>query len=325
LERLRDRGDVRRLVAVLDAHDWVLDRDGVLVDFAVAKRIEAVRALATIDDPSAEEGVTRALQDDDPRVRREAVEGLAPAPSMRAAKALARALARWRNPASERARQAALDLLVQLADEINAVEYTQTLVETRTDESLRDEERSAVSRLFAADSGPVAEVFARELVQRLEAGDTVERRLVQDTLVAMGSTSVGPLLSVLDDPVRRHAAAAALGPIRDPRAVPALIDLLSHGPQDIRPTAARALGAIRDPRALEALVRASGDPRTDLRDAALEALDQMRGVAGMLGVAELVRDQTGEAMHSAQEQVADGPRPPGAASYRSLLQRLLGR
>jgi PBS lyase HEAT-like repeat len=143
----------------------------------------------------------------------------------RAAKALARTAALWRTPALETAHQAAIDLLVGLADELSAVEYTQVLVETRAD-GLSDEEQTAVSRLFAADNGPVAEIFAGELVDRLQAGYEPGRRLVDQTLVAMGSISVGPLVSALDD-ARRRSAAAALGAIRDARAVPALIELLS--------------------------------------------------------------------------------------------------
>jgi HEAT repeat protein len=325
VERLRDRGDVRRLTSMLDEHDWVLDRDGVLVDFAVARRLAAVTALGTIDDPSAEDGLVRALADDDPRVRRGAVEALAPTPGAHAAKALAKAMAHWSTPDSESARLAALELLVGLADELNAVEYGQALVQRRHDEGLTAEERTAVSRLFAADSGPVAEIFARELVQRLAAREESDRRLVRETLIAMGRVCVGPLVSVLGDPGRRRAAASALGEIRDPQAVVPLIDVLSNGDPDVRPSAARALGAIRDPRALEALARASGDPSSDVRDAALEALDQMRGVIAMIGAAAFNLDNAGdEASSSAgadptRARPLDTPRIP-----RSLLQRLLG-
>jgi HEAT repeat protein len=312
---------------MLDAHDWVLDRDGVLVDFAVARRVAAVTALGSIDEPSAEDGLIRALEDDDPRVRRAAVEALAPAPGMHAAKALAKAMALWWTPGSEPARRAALDLLVGLGDELNAVEYAQVLVQTRHDEGLSEEERTAVHRLFAADSGPVAEIFARELVQRLGESDERDSRLARETLVAMGAVSVGALVPALRDPERRRVAAGALGAIRDPRAVVPLIDVLSNGDPDVQPHAARALGEIRDPRALEALVRASGDPRTDVRDAALEALDQMRGVIAMLGAAAFNLDKSGaEAAPAAGAEPTDGPRLNSApVTPRSLLQRLLGR
>ena len=326
IQRLRDRGDVRRLVGLLGGHDWIVDRDGVLLDLDVGSRIETVYALGTIDDLSAEDGIVRALGDDDPRVRRAAVEALAPSPSPRAAKALARTAALWRTPALEPAHQAAVDLLVGLADELNAVEYTQILVETRAD-GLSGAERAAISRLFAADSGPVAEVFAGELVQRLRAEYELERRLVHDTLIAMGRVSVGPLIAALDDHARRCSAAAALGTIRDACAVPALVDMLSDREPTAQATAARALGEIRDPRALEALVRASGDPHADVRDAALEALDQMRGVVAALGASTLHRDNRADpAAPPSNRQRENGPSfRAGDGSYRSLLQRLLGR
>jgi HEAT repeat protein len=326
VERLRERGDVRRLVGLLGGHDWIVDRDGVLLDLDVGRRIEAVYALGTIDDLSAEDGIVRALADDDPRVRRAAVKALAPSPSPRAAKALARTAALWRTPALEPAHQAAVDLLVGLADELNAVEYTQILVETRADR-LSDAEQAAVRRLFAADSGPVAEVFAGELAHRLRAGYEPERSLVDETLVAMGSISVGPLIAALDDRARRRSAAAALGAIRDARAVPALVDLLSEDEPAAQATAARALGEMRDPRALEALIQASGDPHADVRDAALEALDQMRGVVAVLGAATLHGDKRADpAAPPPNRHVESGPTfGAGDESYRSLLQRLLGR
>lgn len=327
VERLRDRGDVRRLVRMLDKHDWVLDRDGVLVDFAVARRLAAVTALGTIGDPDAEDGLVRALEDPDARVRRAAVEALAPAPGRHASKALAKAMARWTTPDSESARRTALDLLVALADELNAVEYAQALVEIRHAGGLAEEDRIAVSRLFAADSGPVAEIFARELVQRLDDGADPDERLARETLIAMGDVSVPPLLAALADRSRRVPAAAALGAIRDRRAVGPLIDVLSNGPPDVRASAARALGEIRDPEAVEALVHASHDPETEVRDAALEALDQMRGVIAMLGAAAFNLEKTGEeGSSSAGARAANGAHPvAGPATPRSLLQRLLGR
>ena len=189
---------------MLDKHDWVLDRDGVLVDFAVARRLAAVTALGTIGDPDAEDGLVRALEDPDARVRRAAVEALAPAPGRHASKALAKAMARWTTPDSESARRTALDLLVALADELpNAVEYAQALVEIRHAGGLAEEDRIAVSRLFAADSGPVAEIFARELVQRLDDGADPDERLARETLIAMGDVSVPPLLAALADRSRR--------------------------------------------------------------------------------------------------------------------------
>jgi hypothetical protein len=213
-------------------------------------------------------------------------------------------------------------VLVELADEVHAVCYGETLVEDGGRASLTPDEEQAVRRLFAADSGPVAEVFAAELTQELGA-DGSGRALEGQMLVAMGPISVRPLVSALQHPTRRSAAAAALGGIRDVRAVPALVDLLSTPDPTVRLRAARALGEIRDPQALEPLIHASADENAEVRDAALEALDGMRSVITMLGAAAAV--------------ISDGPpqiqplmgEPEILArlgiGQRALLRRLRGR
>jgi HEAT repeat protein len=324
VERLRDRGDVRRLVKVLDRHDWLVDRDGHRVDLELGRRIEAVAALGTIKSRDAEEGVIRALDDGDPRVRHAAVVALRPRPSMRALKVVARAAATWSDPAAKSARDAAMELLLELGDELHAVEYTQALVDDENRSSLGPEEERFVSELFQADSGPVAEIFANELSLALEEP---ERRVVWQALVAMGNVSVRPLISALDDPRRRHLAATALGALRDTNAVPALMRLLSGGNAADRAAAADALGEIRYPGALEALVRASGDPDAGVRDAAQDALDRMRGVLlAMAGASALLVEQ---GRHSAAQSDDLDAGPPWlgttALDSRSLLQRLLGR
>jgi HEAT repeat protein len=91
--------------------------------------------------------------------------------------------------------------------------------------------------------------------------------------VEIGAASVGPLLYVVRDthlyPVaKRVAAAGAIGDIRDPSAVDALIAALSEVP-----SAAEALGAIGDPRAAGPLRARLADPhltatyRATLREA----------------------------------------------------------
>jgi hypothetical protein len=326
VEWLRDRSDVRRLTRLLSYHDWVVDRDGHLVDLGVGRRIEVVTALGAIGDPAAHEAILRGLEDDDPRVRRASVEALGPYPSDRAARTLAAAAARWRQPDLEDAHQAAVDLLVGLADELNAVEYAQALLDDRQRDSLAPPEQLAAQGLFAADSGPATESFAEHLVATLGAGDETERGVAQQLLVALGGMSVEPLVAALQDPARRVVAAAALGAIRDTRAVSPLLEALTRGDRAVRAAAARALGEIRDPSALEALVEASGDPDPAVRDAALEAIDAMPRVVATLGTRALTLDEGGDAPPPPRDDSAETQalREPGF-HHRSLLQRLLGR
>lgn len=323
VERLRERGDVPRLVEILNPHGRRADSD---VD--VGRRIEAVRGLGTIKSSSGEEGVIRALADPDPRVRHAAVEALRPTPSGRAVKALARVAATWRHPAFESAREAALALLLEVGDELAAVEYAQVLVSEERRPSLTPEEQSAVRRLFTADGGPGARVFAHEQALALGTAAEPERRVIYETLVAMGEVSVGPLISALDDPARRPLAASALGALRDTAAVPPLVHVLSTADATARAAAACALGEIRDPGALEALVRASGDSHPHVRDAAQDALDRMRGVLlAMAGAAPFLAEQ-GRNLVGPPDGTADAGAPRLAATSadpRSTFQRLLGR
>lgn len=64
VERLRDSRDVAGLAGLLHAGDW-------------RERLEATRALATIGDSQARSPLLVALDDTEPRVRREALAGLA--------------------------------------------------------------------------------------------------------------------------------------------------------------------------------------------------------------------------------------------------------
>jgi HEAT repeat protein len=70
-------------------------------------------------------------------------------------------------------------------------------------------------------------------------------------------------------------AAAALGEIRDPRAVPLLIAALGDKDWKLRAAAAEALGKIGDPRAAQPLIAILVDSRWDVRSAAEEALEQL--------------------------------------------------
>ena len=296
------------------------------VDLEVERRVDVVTALGSIDTSDAEAGVVYALRDSDVRVLLAAVRALRPAPSPRAAKELASAAATWREPAYDAARAAAIQLLIDARDELYAVEYAQTLIDDERRNSLRPEEEASVRALFAADSGSVAELMADDLALSLGAADERERELAFQTLVAMGPVSVRALISGLDDPDRRRSAAAALGAVRDSRAVPALTKLLSSQDAAARAAAARALGQIRDPGAIDGLVGVSADPDPDVRDAALDALDGMRGLLlAILGTATAHAGEQPNRLPSPDHAgEVDAPRLPQGALQRSLLQRLLG-
>jgi len=327
VERLAARGDVRRLVRLLGAHDWLVDRDGRACDLAVGRRLEAVDALGSMRGDDAEQGLLVALADDDPRVVRAAVDALRPTPGPRTAKALAAAAATWRDPARSSARTAALDLLTSLDDEVLAVVFAETLVE-EADGDLTPHEQAALRVLFDIEQGHGTTVLAERLAHRIGATDEPERRRAHQTLVALRSAAVPPLLDALRDPARRDAACDALAMIRDVRPVPILLSMLERGDARERVLAARTLGAIRDPRALDALRAAANDAEPDVRDAALDALDRLGGMVKTLGtavVADSSERHTDPRPAAADLSAGDPHEPEQALWQRRLLERLRRR
>jgi HEAT repeat protein len=319
IERLRDRGDSRRLIKILDKHDWLVDRDGMAQDLAVNRRIEAVRALGMIDSDHAEEGVVRALEDGDRRVRVAAVDALLPGPSELAAETLARIAAGWRGPDFERERAAAVQLLADLEDESLAVVYAQTLANDQERDELTEQDETDLRQLFDRPGGADALALADRLTERLSEPDLRRRRRAQQVLVALGPTAVVPLTAALHDPARQQPACVALGQIRDKRALPALVRVLEAGEPEARVAAANALGDIRDAGALESLIRAASDSDARVRDAALEALDKLRSLVAGLSAAALAE--------SIERAAVEGPvpRPPAnGQDHRTILRRLLG-
>jgi HEAT repeat protein len=320
VERLRDRGDSRRLVKILDKHDWLVDRDGMAQDLAVNRRIEAVRALGMIDNDHAEEGVVKALEDGDRRVRLAAVDALLPGPSDLAAETLARIAAGWRGPDFERERAAAVQVLADLDDESLAVVYAQSLANDQDRAELSAQDDEDLRRLFRKSGGAESLALADRLAERLSDPDERRQSRAHQVLVTLGATAVVTLTAALHDPSRRRAACVALGEIRDQRAVPALVRMLEAGDAETRVEAAKALGDIRDGGALEPLIRAASDRDARVRDAALEALDKLRSLVAGLSAAALAESIE----RAAKEGPTPGP-PANGHDHRTILRRLLGR
>jgi HEAT repeat protein len=83
----------------------------------------------------------------------------------------------------------------------------------------------------------------------------------------------------------------ALGRLRDPAAVPALIERFTTDERDVRKAAAYALGEIGDPRAVPALSAALSDPIHDVRYNAAIALARF-GDKRAIGVIREMLDRT---------------------------------
>jgi HEAT repeat protein len=101
---------------------------------------------------------------------------------------------------------------------------------------------------------------------------------VREVVVGLGAPAVPALIQALGDGWDdvRAAAAEALGNLGDPQAIPALIKALGDYWYDVRRAAAEALGKLGDPQAIPALIQALGDYQDDVRRAAQQAIQQIQ-------------------------------------------------
>jgi HEAT repeat protein len=142
--------------------------------------------------------------------------------------------------------------------------------------------------------GPRGVPFLTEL---LVAGSPTERRLAAVALGHVASRHARPVLSrTLEDPDDELVAdaARALGQLGDVRATAALIALLrDRRPWFVRVAAAAALGALEDPAAVPALVEELDAEEWDLRNAAARSLVALDpdGLDGVMTAMDTVSDR----------------------------------
>lgn len=130
---------------------------------------------------------------------------------------------------------------------------------------------------------------------------------VADVLVALGPTSIPPLLELLvKGPVDLTVRVIAiLGLFKDSRVLPALEECLQTGPADVREAAAAALGEIGMAQAIPGLKRAVSDPVARVRAAAIRALGRLK---------------CQDACELLQDRLADGAWEVRAASAAALRE-----
>ncbi len=95
-------------------------------------------------------------------------------------------------------------------------------------------------------------------IELLQSGDPLKKRAAATALGKTGSPeALTPLIKALvdDDHFVRSMAARALGSLGDRRAVPALISLLQDTQDKVRSAALLALAKLKDPRSVPALVK----------------------------------------------------------------------
>ncbi len=134
----------------------------------------------------------------------------------------------------------------------------------------------------------------RYYVKLLDSGNPYLDDWSRRNLIQLGSTAVPPLLEALknEPPRKRFLICEILGQIRDPRAVPALIDRLKD--QEANPSvasaAARALGRLGDRRAVEPLMEKLDTPDRELLYNTIVALGNLRSKQAVESILEKVND-----------------------------------
>jgi HEAT repeat protein len=129
-----------------------------------------------------------------------------------------------------------------------------------------------------------------------------------------------------DDPRVRRYLALAMGRLKDPRAVPLLIEALDEDPgqaadAETQIYALWALGAIADPAALPALMQAAKSSDPGLRKTAVHALGSFPGDASRAALAEALQDAVEDVRWNAAIALARRGDAAGAPVLASLLDR----
>jgi HEAT repeat protein len=168
-----------------------------------------------------------------------------------------------------------------------------------------------LARVLGWLEGPAVERALTRMLGRDDArADAVQ------ALVAAGPRVVDVLLDQLgaEDLETRRAAVIALARIRDPRAVPALIDALRDA--ELLPLVASALGGIADPRAFEPLVELLRHDAAAVRQAAVAALVAVRHPESERRVLALLDDPDPRCREAAAKLVPRLAPRPGVEALR---------
>jgi len=306
---------------MLDYRDMRAATDGVLWDLGAPVRAEATTALAGLDGPAAEEGLTQALADPHPLVRSAALDAIAGLPRPTAKDRLLSGLVSWPFPGDYSALEQTVGILVDWAPEGLAEDFAVRLLDPEAPD-LDDRHEDALAALLSAD--PRGQVAAAKLAERLVGELTrpasgARAARAEKLLGCVGAPGAEAVLSALE-PTRASAAVVrAAAAMRDARAVEPLVNLLSAQGLEVRAAAATALGRLNDTRAVQSLVASTQDPEQDVRDAASDALNRMGMAAVIVVVANVMRDAVREQLGSG-EGAADAEKQVGSGATENSLQ-----
>ena len=153
---------------------------------------------------------------------------------------------------------------------------------------------------------PKGEALLKEdlgkLIEKLMAVQSLESFDAREELLEIGRPAVDALLLAAKDkrPEMRHLACDLLGEIRDPKAVPVLVEALGDKDEfgtSVASAAARALGRCGDRGPIPALVKALESPDRDLRYEAARALGILRADEAKAPLRKLLKDAAETSHH----------------------------
>jgi len=326
VERLRAKGDLDSLAAILARERFVLDEDGVVLDLDAPAKLEATQAVASLDRAGSVDALASALSSPAEPVRLAALEALGGSDDGRVVDILASAVGTERDARDAHGRSGALKGLLA-RDDVSAVVLASALVERDDDLVIDVEQKAVLDELLAHADHEEAATVTAGLIRGLSSGDQRTGARCAELLVSIGERAVEPVIAALQRPEARGEAARILGRLRDSRAVTPLLECLDGDASGTRAAAAWALGEIGHPSAVEALTASAQDPVYEVRAAVSLALNKFGNVAvlvhltSLLGGAGLNAEAIGDQRATA---LPPGPRAaPDTAGRVVALGRLV--
>jgi HEAT repeat protein len=264
VEALARRGDVARLIELAGAA-------GSRVSPAAYSRLMAM------DTGDAAPAVRAALRHRSDPIRCAAIRILG---QWGDASALAQAVF-WLPPQGA-SRRLALAVIGQLRQPKSAPVLAGSLVAGTAQEGLREEEVGLVLALCRSSGNPA--VLGRVidvLAEAFEVDDNQIAHRAEDFLWWLGEDAVPAVTALAQSSAAPERAVWVLGQIGGASVVEPLSEALEHSDARTREQACIALGELRDPASVEALMRATRDREYGVRVAAASALDRI-GTAAVL-------------------------------------------
>lgn len=284
--RLKVLTDLRERDYAVFWHDWVL--------IPREARVRIVTLMNEISEENLEldyRPIMRwLLEDENPEVRRRAIDGLSEEEHPRIIEPLLNCLMHDSDDVVRSAAAMSLTRFTVLAavDELSQAHSTH-LIDTLHRALLQHQDKPNVYRRILESLGPVADDAVRTHISN--AWQSAQTNLRESALVAMGLSQDNSWLPIIRTALEhshaaiRYEAARAAGEYADQASmlVPLLINLTLEDDIEVAGAAIWALGQIGDERSVRALKQLSKSRDQAKRDAALTALDENDGSDELFG------------------------------------------